>query len=229
MTEYPLPRAVIFDWDNTLVDSWGAIEEAINYVRARYGLPTWNRVEILANCTRSARDSFPDWFGDKWEEACKDYYAAFDKVRVRRGLDPAQGAADLLAWLLENNIPALVVSNKSGPYLREEETHLGWNKYFVAVVGAGDAISDKPARECAEHALRIAGIEAGADIWFIGDSETDVTCARNAGCWPVLVGDGAFARKLGVECFAADCGKIVELLKNMNCARSANNKKKGNI
>lgn len=207
-----LPRAVIFDWDNTLVDSWEAIAEAINYVRARYGLCTWTLPEIIANCTRSARESFPEWFGDKWQSAWEDYYAYFDGVRSRMGLHPAAGAADLLAWLQDNQIPAMVVSNKSGDYLRQESAQLGWDKYFVSIVGAHDAPRDKPAREHADHALQLAGLEGGADIWFVGDSEADIACARNANLTPVLIGNREFAKKLNVEIFMADCHELMGLL-----------------
>ena len=207
-----LPRAVIFDWDNTLVDSWEAIGEAINYVRARYGQPTWTLPEIIRTCTRSARESFPDWFGDKWEAAFKDYYAYFDQVRARVGIHPTKGAPDLLTWLHQNNIPAMVVSNKSGDYLRQESAILGWNKYFLSIVGAHDASRDKPAREHADHALQLAGVKGGADVWFVGDSEADIACARNANLTPVLIGPREYADKLNVEIFAPDCGELLSLL-----------------
>jgi len=213
-----LPRAVIFDWDNTLVDSWGAIAEAINYVRTRYGQPVWTMNEILSNCTRSARESFPDWFGDQWQVACDDYYAFFDKIRGRMGLHPTEGAHDLLLWLKEKEIPALVVSNKSGDYLRQEATQLDWNKYFVSIVGAHDAPRDKPSREHADHALKLAGLVAHPDIWFIGDSEADIACARNANLLPILIGNKESARKLEVEHFVADCRELLGLLNKTHSA-----------
>ena len=209
---HDFPSAVIFDWDNTLVDSWGAIAEAINYVRARYGLPTWTLPEIIANCTRSARESFPDWFGDKWQAAWDDYYAYFDQVRARIGIHPLNGAAELLTWLAEQKIPAMVVSNKSGDYLRQECDQLDWNKYFVAVVGAHDALRDKPDREHADHALRLAKLTAGPHVWFVGDSESDIKCAQNANCTPVVIGHKDFARKWGVDRYFADCAGLLALL-----------------
>jgi phosphoglycolate phosphatase len=211
-----LPRAVIFDWDNTLVDSWGAISEAINHTRGLFGLPTWDHKNILANCTRSAREAFPDWFGDKWQDAWKVYYDRFVEVRQREGLTKADGATELLAWLKEQNIPAVVVSNKSGDYLREEAAHLDWNKYFVAIVGAHDAPRDKPAREHADRALTLAGLEGGADIWFIGDSETDIACARNAECTPVLIGEKENAQRLGVTLSFDSLSAVLERFKQIS-------------
>lgn len=210
-----LPRAVIFDWDNTLVDSWGAIGEAINHTRALFGLQVWTHDEILINCTRSARESFPDWFGDRWEEAWTEYYATFDKVRKRMGLTEASGASDLLKWLKARDIPALVVSNKSGDYLRQEAAQLEWNPYFASIVGAHDAPRDKPAREHADRALILAGLEGGADVWFIGDSEADIVCARNAECTPVLIGEADRARVLGVPLFFRDCRAVLVALQKV--------------
>ena len=89
---------------------------------------------------------------------------------------------------------------------------MGWNRYFAAIVGATDALRDKPDREHADHALRLAGLEAGTDIWFVGDSEADITCARNAECTPVLIGTPDTAKKLGVALFAADCRELLGVL-----------------
>ena len=206
-----LPRAVIFDWDNTLVDSWGAIAEAINVTRAHFGEAAWDIEEVKAKCIRSARESFPDWFGDRWQEASDIFYNRFSTVQMEN-LSPMNGSADLLEWLEVQSIPSLVVSNKNGSYLRQEAEALGWNRYFAAIVGATDALRDKPDREHADHALRLAGLEAGTDIWFVGDSEADITCARNAECTPVLIGTPDTAKKLGVALFAADCRELLGVL-----------------
>ena len=46
MTGAPLPglvrpRAILFDWDNTLVDSWATIHEALKLVMGSLGKPAW--------------------------------------------------------------------------------------------------------------------------------------------------------------------------------------------
>ncbi|MDE2030506.1 MAG: HAD family hydrolase [Alphaproteobacteria bacterium] len=207
----PLPHAVIFDWDNTLVDSWGAINEAMNATLAHFGRPLWTPEEVRANCTRAARDSFPEWFGDRWQEASDVFYARFAEVQMAN-LSPLAGAADLLAWLSGRSVPLFVVSNKNGDYLRREAAVLEWERYFAAIVGSTDAPRDKPAREHVDYALRETGIEAGPDIWFVGDSETDIACARNAGCMPVFIGRPDEAQRHGVDLAVADCAALLGLL-----------------
>ena len=63
------PQAVLFDWDNTLVDGWAAIEAGLNAAFGTFGLPLWDRSQVLANVRRSLKESFPEIFGAEWEKA----------------------------------------------------------------------------------------------------------------------------------------------------------------
>ena len=209
------PRALIFDWDNTLVDSWGAIAQSINHVRGQFGLPQWSLDEIKVNCIRAARDSFPEWFGaENWKKAYDIYYDHFDRVRKMANITALAGAEQFLRFLKAKDIPAFVVSNKHGEYLRLEAAQLGWSDLFAAIVGAQDAARDKPSREPVDLALSKAGIKAHADVWFVGDSEIDMMCARNAECTPVLIGTDEMATRLSVARVFSDCQAFGELFYN---------------
>jgi phosphoglycolate phosphatase len=212
--ESNLPRALIFDWDNTLVDSWEAIAQSVNHVRDTFGLPVWNLNEIKANCTRAARDSFPEWFGADWKKAYDLYYDHFDRMRKMSKITPLAGAENLLHWLKAKDIPTFVVSNKRGEYLRLEAAALQWNNLFAAIVGAQDTKNDKPARDPVDLALGLAGIKAHKDVWFAGDSEIDMLCARNAGCTPIFIGDAAMAARLSVARVFSDCQALGTMLYN---------------
>ena len=208
------PRALIFDWDNTLVDSWEAISLAINDVRGHFGKSKWTPDEIKANCTRAARDSFPEWFGDDWQKAYDYYYRRFDEVRKKSKIQALPGADKLLRWLKVQSIPAFVVSNKRGEYLRLEAAMLAWQDLFAAIVGAQDAARDKPERDPVDLALGKAGLAPHTDIWFAGDSSVDVQCARNAGCTPVFIGDTAAGARLSVARIFTDCRALMAMLYN---------------
>ena len=58
-----LPKAILFDWDNTLIDSWSVILAAMNHTLVELGHEPWSRVEIEARARLSLRDSFPTLFG----------------------------------------------------------------------------------------------------------------------------------------------------------------------
>ena len=53
------PKAVIFDWDNTLIDSWSAIHDAQNHTFAQFGMRPWTMDEIRRRVRGSMRDSYP--------------------------------------------------------------------------------------------------------------------------------------------------------------------------
>ena len=61
--ELPPPAAIIWDWDNTLVDGWAAIAGGLNAAFAAFGLPLWTTEEVRGRVRRSLRESFPEMFG----------------------------------------------------------------------------------------------------------------------------------------------------------------------
>lgn len=180
------PKAIIFDWDNTLVDSWVVIHDALNATLDDYGMDNWTLDETKSRVAHSMRDSFPDLFGDEWEKAGEVFYAHFEKTHLQR-LVPLQWAENVVTQLYEMDIYLTIVSNKTGRLLRLETSHLGWDKMFKTVIGAGDAPRDKPAVDPVEMALLGSQIAPGPDVWFVGDAAIDMECAINAGCAPVLV------------------------------------------
>jgi phosphoglycolate phosphatase len=182
----PRPRAAIFDWDNTLVDTWGVIHDSINAALIAMGHAPWSQDETRARVRRALRESFPDLFGERWREAQEVFYRTFHAIHLER-LEVMPGAEALLEGLAGRGVWLGVVSNKNGENLRKEVAHLGWNPYFRRVIGANDCARDKPAPDPVHRALEGSGIDAGGDVWFVGDTSTDIECARNAGCIPVLL------------------------------------------
>ena len=184
-----LPRAIVWDWDNTLADGWPAIMAGLNAAFSAFGLPQWSLEEVRANVRKSLRDSFPTIFGAEWTRARDIFYA---EVRARHlaVLEPMPGAGALLAEAARH-VPLAVVSNKQGPLLRAEAAHLGWAPRFACLVGAGDAAADKPDPAPFRLALDALGLPAGPEIWYVGDTALDMEAARRAGCTAVLLGDAA--------------------------------------
>ncbi len=180
------PKAIIFDWDNTLVDSWPVIHEAFRAAFDAFAIPPWTPEETRLRVGRSMRDSFPGIFGERWRQAGEIFYRRFEEIHLER-LQPLPGAAEMLTALTEEGIYLGVVSNKKGDYLRQEAELLGWNGFFGRLIGALDAPRDKPAPETVTMALSGSGLEAGPNVWFAGDAAVDLECARNAGCLPVLL------------------------------------------
>ncbi|MDD9899651.1 MAG: HAD hydrolase-like protein [Alphaproteobacteria bacterium] len=182
-----LPKAVLFDWDDTVVQTGDAVLHAVNQTLQHFGRPAWTEEEAREHLGPPARVLFTNLFGeDKWQEADKVYITSYlagvkDHIRVYDGIQ------DVFDLLCEKETYLAVVSAKRGPVLRQEAEQLSLNHRFSRLIGSGDAVRDKPYAEAVHLALEGSGIAPGPDVWFIGDRQTDMICANNAGCLPVLI------------------------------------------
>ena len=69
------PRAVLFDWDNTLVENWRTIQAAMNAALADAGLPQMDLEQVLFQARHSVQDIFPKLFGEGWRHARTIFYS----------------------------------------------------------------------------------------------------------------------------------------------------------
>jgi phosphoglycolate phosphatase len=180
------PAAVLFDWDNTLIDSWPSIIHAMNETLVAMGHAPWTEAECHARIGRSMREAFPELFGDRWHDARTVFQDSFAAIHLDM-LVPLPGAEAMLADFVERGIYLGVVSNKTGKFLRTEAQALGWDRYFGRLIGAGDAARDKPAPDPVHMALEGSGVTAGESVWFAGDALVDMQCGADSGCPAVLI------------------------------------------
>ena len=184
--ETPLPKALIFDWDNTLVDTWAVIHDALNTTLETFGKQPWSLEETHTRVRRSMRDSFPCMFGDRWKAASEVFYQRYESIHMAK-LKRLAGATEMLELIVAKGFYLAVVSNKRGDFLRAEADHLGWSRLFNMIVGANDAAHDKPSPEPIYLALSQTDIKPGPEVWFMGDTDTDMEFAHITGCYPVLI------------------------------------------
>lgn len=186
----PKPQAVIFDWDNTLVDTWPIIHAALKQTFETLGMQPWTLEETRARVGKSMRDSFPELFGENWQGAGKMYQQNYKAMHLEH-LAALPQAQDVLARVQQQGLFCAAVSNKKGDTLRKEAAALNWEQYFGAVVGADDALHDKPHTAPVELAFKDSAVPLDESVWFVGDSEVDLECAANVGCTAILYGPHA--------------------------------------
>jgi phosphoglycolate phosphatase len=206
----PKPRAILLDWDNTLVDTWPCIGKAANITLQAMGQQPWTDAEIRERVAGSLRDTFPKIYGERWEEAREVYYRAFEQVHLDM-LTVLPGAEDFLKTARQRNVYLGVVSNKTGKYLRAEADHLGWTPWFGKLVGAQDAARDKPALDPVHLCIAGSGVDLGTDVWFVGDAAIDVECGAAAGCTTVLVQAAAYDSAPRPDTHVADCHALLAM------------------
>jgi phosphoglycolate phosphatase len=210
MTRLPKPRAILLDWDNTLVDTWPCIARATNLTLGAMGMASWTMDEVRERVAGSLRDTFPRIYGARWEEARNIYYKHFLDAHLEM-LRVLPGAGEFLDRARDAGIYLAVVSNKTGKYLRAEAAHLGWTPKFEKLVGAQDAARDKPALDPVHLALDSSGIGLGEHVWFVGDAAIDVECGQAAGCTTVLVQAAAYDSAHRPHAHVPDCAGLSEL------------------
>lgn len=176
------PKAIFFDWDGTLVDSFEFLERAHNHVRAIYGMGPFAHDEFRGYFGMPRQMLYTQIYGDNWETARAHFEEYVDKNHMEL-IKPLAGAGELIDALRALKIKSAIVSNKKSRFVTREVEKLGWADVFPVVVGSGDAARDKPEPDPLLLALTKAGLENHpSDVWYVGDSETDAKCARAVGC-----------------------------------------------
>lgn len=184
---YGKPSAVLFDFDDTLVNTRPIINKALFATFDKYNVDK-NILDLKnIDVNRSLRDYFHHIFADNLKEAGATYYSYYDEFS--KDLKMFDGVEEVLKLLKNNNIFTAIVSNKGSKRLKHEvENKFSWNEYFDAIIGSGDAEEDKPSALPAKLALECSNLLNYEDVWFIGDSMVDVETANNLGCRAILFG-----------------------------------------
>ncbi|MDO5641816.1 MAG: HAD-IA family hydrolase [Paracoccus sp. (in: a-proteobacteria)] len=189
---------VVFDLDGTLADTAGDLIGAANAILARRGLAGLDPVQdaliafegaramLRAGYARaSAGMLIPPQAEDEDFPAFLDTYAAGIAIHTR--LYP--GVIDALDALLADGHRLAICTNKPEGLADQLLRELGIRGHFASLIGADTLPVRKPDPSPYRAAVTQAGGTIGASF-LIGDTETDVKTARNAGVRVALVAFG---------------------------------------
>ncbi|OCA06187.1 HAD family hydrolase [Wolbachia endosymbiont of Trichogramma pretiosum] len=179
------PLAVVFDWDNTLVDTQDNISNAIKHTLDLMG--SGSKV-VDRNSHESRKSYMVNLFGDQWKKANQIYQKYLDNALLQN-ITLNEGVEKMLQTLKSHNIYLAIVSNKKNTNLRQEVAYFKLDSYFERVVGSCDAAEDKPSAIPLLFALEENTLPVNREnVFFVGDSITDILCAQNANCLPIVYG-----------------------------------------
>lgn len=215
MTLYPsrFPRAVLFDWDNTLVDTAQDTLAGINAVCHAFGHKPMTHAAFLEKPASSIRDFMKSMVP---ESEILKAESIFFKTTMHLDAVLFPHAHTLIHWLQDLHVPTAVVSNKGGERLRKEIHSLGLSHIFYCAIGDGDTPENKPSPLPLLHALSHNKMNPCKDVWFVGDSLVDIKCAHQAGCTPVSVSQHADLSE-HPKIKVGDCKGLLGLLQSLRC------------
>ncbi len=170
-----MSKIILWDWDNTLADTFGAIFAAQNDARIQYGMTPWTKEESKAAMNTSGRNLIKDVFGaDKAVEVRAYFLSRY--AEHADALELKTGAKEVLQWAKQNDFINILASNKAGSILRNEAKAMGVSDYFDKMIGAEEADEDKPSKIFTDTAIQGFDVDR---IISVGDGKADIQMAHN--------------------------------------------------
>ncbi len=175
---------LIFDLDGTLLDTLADLHHATTTSIEHFGFAPRTKKEVqyfLGNGTKYLLqkaigcEDYADF------DALVDFYKAYYKEHSRERTAPYFHVVEMLTALKEKGYKLGVVSNKPDFLVRElAEYYFG--ELLDASAGENEAlgIPRKPAPDGVLYAMNSLGSTKEETV-FVGDSETDILTAKNAG------------------------------------------------
>jgi len=183
-------RAVVFDLDGTLADTFDDLAASINRVRAARGLVALPVAEVRRHVGRGARNLVRRTFDRVTDDEVEAVRREFMEDYEAHLLDATRlypGVVETLRAL--SGLPLAILSNKPEAAARAVAAGLGIARYFRAVRGGDTFAAAKPDPRTVRETLAPFAVPA-SEALIVGDSDVDVATARAAGCRVVVVRTG---------------------------------------
>lgn len=180
-----MKKLVIFDLDGTLLNTIADLTASANYALAQNGFPARAEAECRSfvgnGIEKLLERALPD--GQKTPEnlaRLKPVFMAHYDAHNADLTAAYPGVDNLLRTLAGLGIKLAVLSNKYQSASEKLVKRYFPDISFTSVLGQREGVPVKPNPAGAAEILRLAGVSA-PDALYVGDSDTDIRTARNAG------------------------------------------------
>lgn len=202
--------AYLFDLDGTLIDTAPDIHAAANAALESFGfvgieialtrqfVGMGGRVLLRRALVSQGVESLHDDRLEALYRAFLSHYNRHIAIKSR----PYEGVTETLAQLRRLGIPLAVITNKLEGLSDKLLGEIGMRKSFELLIGLDSLSEHKPHPLPILHACERFGVGT-SEVLFVGDSATDVACARAAGCDVVCV-DYGYSGGIAPEELGAD-------------------------
>ncbi|MDD3174229.1 MAG: HAD family hydrolase [Herbinix sp.] len=176
-------NTVIFDLDGTLLNTLDDLRDSLNEILTRKGYSTRSLEDVkhfVGNGVRNlVRLSVPEHCSDEEVSLILEEFKEHYNHNMQNKTRPYNGIMELLLDLNRFNYKIAIVSNKFDSAVKSlANTYFG-NLISVAI-GESTDIKRKPAPDSIFTAVEELGSDLNRTV-LVGDSETDIRTAKNAG------------------------------------------------
>ncbi|WP_376690966.1 HAD-IA family hydrolase [Wenzhouxiangella sp. EGI_FJ10409] len=209
MATAPMPRAVLFDLDGTLIDSAPDLLAALDQVLAGLGQSGADHARLRSHVSRGAvgllAAGMPGWNAlsegarERARRELLDYYAEHCWVHSA----PFEGIEALLGDLRARGLRMGVVTNKVSRFADPIVDRAGWGDHFGCLISGDRVDHPKPDPESVLAACRELGVEPARTL-FVGDDRRDVLAGRAAGAATVVAAWGYLPEDVRPRDWCAD-------------------------
>ena len=191
-----MKNTVIFDLDGTLLNTLSDLTDSMNYALALYGLSTIGEEDAKMMLGKGVEYFARKAIAKDDEKMIKSVVDAFKKYYKNHSADrtaPYEGVLPLLRTLKSMSIKTAIVSNKLQFAVTDLNATMFENLIDVAI-GERDGVQRKPSPDMVFLALNSLK-STPSETLYVGDSDTDLLTAANAGLDAVAVTWGFRSRE----------------------------------
>jgi pyrophosphatase PpaX len=170
-------NTLIFDLDMTLVDSLEVCTMGAHLLADRFGLERKTEDQVLKAISLPTEEFWISLWGEsrpEWQAYL--YFEIIPRVINRTKIYPE--TTRLLSDAKAKGYLIGLATNRTNTW--HDLANLNLAKYFDTAVGADDVRKPKPEPDMLLTVIRQLGVDPSEAI-YIGDSLTDMACARSAG------------------------------------------------
>jgi len=171
--------AIIFDLDNTLVNSFGLILDTFNLIGEKYLNRKFTMKEVIKLFGPTEKGILANLIDKKnYDSAVNDFYEYYTKNHNYR-VQLYDGIRDVLELCKNNDIILCLNTGKGIESTLITLNQLKIKDYFQMIITGSDVRKPKPDPEGVNRFINEFNLEKDKVI-FIGDSMADIRCAKNS-------------------------------------------------
>lgn len=174
-------KAVVFDWDLTLWNSWDIHLALMNQTAVELGCPRPLPSDVGREYSRPFLQHLA-WFFPGGQEKVVDTYMGFYHAKVWQERRLYPGVPELLKQLKENGYRTAILSDKRQVFGVPEFEYSGLGDSVDRALFFGDGMAPKPDPSGLEDLMQTLEVSPN-ECLFVGDSHRDIECAKRAGAW----------------------------------------------